>query len=108
MAQHVVSSQSTEYVLVGVTAVVGGTLIDPTGDTVQMAFVAPNISPGSGDWKAAGWEVNTVSQPHTYSVKCLIGPGGTITLSPGTYDAWVKITDNPESPIQKSGQLRVY
>jgi len=109
MAQLVISSASTEYVLAGVIATIGGTVIDPTGDTVEMAFVAPGVTPSTGDWKTAGWEVNTVNQPHTYSVKCLVGPsGGTITLTPAAYDVWVRIHDLPETPIKKAGQVRVF
>ncbi len=108
MAQLVVSSVSTEYVLSQVIATIGGLVIDPTGDVVQMAFLTPGVTPQAGDWKTAGWEVNTVTNPHTYSAKCLIGPNGVIQLAAGAWDVWVKITDNPEVPAKKSGQLRVF
>jgi hypothetical protein len=73
-----------------------------------MAFVAPGVTPQNSDFKAASWEVNTVTTPHTYSAKSLVGPnGGVITLVTGSYDVYVRIHDNPEVPVVKSGSLRV-
>jgi len=80
-------------------------VVDPTSDTVQMAFV--NGEPTSGDWKTATWEADSSTNPTTYYARCLVGPGGTVTLSDGDYQVWVKITDSPEVPVLKAGRLVV-
>ena len=71
---------------------------NPTGDTVQMAFTPltyPETSPAS--WATGSWA--TFPGP-AYWAEALVGPanGGT-ALSLGTYQVWLKITDNPEVPV---------
>lgn len=105
-----ISSQSVEYVLVDVGVKVGGVSIDPTADTVQMAFVAPGTAPSSGDWKSASWEITVGSfgASNTYAIKCLVGPSpGTVQLAAGGYATFVRINDNPETIVRLSGDLRV-
>lgn len=97
-------ADSLQYVKVKVTATVSGAAYDPTSDTVKMAFTAIDTNPVSGDWNTADWE--TIGS--NYYARCLVGPTGTITLAAGTYVVWVKITDNPEIPILRSGSLLVY
>jgi len=100
-----ISELSLIYVKVQVTATKAGATYNPTSDTVQIAFIGDSLEPASGDWKSALWE--TIGS--LYYAKILVGPGGTVTLAPGTYDPWVKITDNPEIPVMKSpGTLIVY
>ena len=104
-----ISSVSTQYVLVPVTFTVGGTHVDPTADVVQMAFVAPGTTPQESDWKSATWEV-TIGQfgaANTYAAKCLVGPIGTVALAAGGWATYVRITDNPEKPAIKAGEIRV-
>src|SRR3954452_21641036 len=97
------SALSTEHVRIAVAAKMQGAVYDPTGDTVQMAFIQGDGSPSSADWHTASWEVNGT----TYYACCLVGPtGGTILpASPVPYTAWVKVTDNPEVPVRPAGQL---
>ena len=96
---------STEYVKVPVAAVVNGAVFNPTVDTVQMAFPVRGATPVSGDWKAASWETITGA----YYARCLVGPtGGTIALVVGIYDVWVKVTDSPEVPARRAGQVTIY
>lgn len=89
-----ISVLSREFVSVPVSVTVDGVDIDPTGDAVQMAFVVPGTEPQEGDWKVAEWETGD-----EHRVRILVGPAGTVTLSPGTYTAWLRITDNPERPV---------
>lgn len=98
-----ISVLSREYVKVAVSATEAGSAVDPTNDTVQMAFPVLGTDPISGDWKAATWE--TVGT--TYYARCLVGPGGTVTLAAGSYNVWVKVTDNPEAPVRRAGVLKV-
>lgn len=104
------SATSLIQVLADVSAVRSGTSVDPTANTVQAAFLTEppeEASPESGDWKTASWETNATTTPDQYAAKCLVGPGGAVTLTPGTYYVWVKITDSPEIPVEYSGVIRV-
>lgn len=101
-----ISASSTEYVKVQVAAVVNGTTIDPTSDTVQMAFPLRGALPVSGDWKAGSWEtVGTVR-----FARCLVGPsGGVVTLTAGQfYDCWLKVFDAPETVARRVGLVTAY
>lgn len=97
---------STVYIKARVVARVNGAAYNPTADTVQAAFKAPGVSPGPGDWLAASWETSGTS----YFARVLVGPGAgaVVDLAVGTYDMWLKITDNPEIPVVEAGTLRVY
>ena len=99
------SSLSKEYVKVRISAREDGVVVNPTADTVEMAFTSAEAEPTSPDWKAAEWETNTSTDPDTYWARCLVGPGGTVALTDGTYRVWVRITDSPEIPVLRSGLL---
>lgn len=104
------AATSSPYVFVPVKGKSSGSAINPTSDTVQMAFLAvppETASPVSADWKTAAWEANTAVVPNLYSARCLVGTGGVITLTAGTWYVWVKITDSPEVPAIYSGRIRV-
>lgn len=100
------SALSLEYVLVPVKATVSGAPIDISTDVVKMAFVAPGMAPVTGDWKTSDWETEP-SSPKTYLARCLVGPGGTVTLAAGSFDIYVKVTDAPEIPARKVDTLVV-
>lgn len=104
--QATISVLSTEYVNVQVTAELGGTSIDPTGLTVQMAFTSPGVGPVSGDWKSATWVANTTTPGHF--AQCLVGPSGGASLAAGKYDVWVKIASSPEVPVKPAGKLEIF
>ena len=100
-----ISSQSLEYVRVGpVSAQANGVFINPTSDTVRMAFMASTVAPGVSDWKAATWNTVGVNQ---YQIQCLVGPGGATTLTTGYWYVWVQITDNPEVIVRAVDILQV-
>jgi hypothetical protein len=101
-----ISSLSKEYIRVPVSATAAGVPVNPTADVVQMAFVTSG-EPAGGDWKSADWETNAETSPPTYYARCLVGPGGTVTLADGTYQIWVKVTDSPEVPVKRAGVLVV-
>ncbi len=102
-----ISALSTEYVRVSVAASISGSDIDPTGDTVQMAFVVPDTFPASGDWKTASWETDATQIPPIHYVRALVGPSGVIDLTAAVWDVFVKVQDNPETPLKKAGPVRV-
>jgi hypothetical protein len=105
-----IPASSLVHVMVPVAAKRNGVAVDPTSDTVQMAFLtsAPDTaSPGASDWETASWETNTTTDPDQYWARCLVGTGGATTLSAGTYYVWVKVADNPETPVIYAGRIRV-
>jgi hypothetical protein len=102
---YVISSLSTEYVVVPVNAVFDGTLYDPTGDVVQFAFtVGYGVQPSV--WYTGEWDTNPV-QGYWYNAKVLVGPSSPVVLAQATYTVWVKITDDPEIPVRQVGTLTV-
>jgi hypothetical protein len=96
----VLSSLSKEYVRVPVSAKEAGVTVNPTSDEVAFAFVQ---SGEPSTWYAGQWETDGT----TYYARIAVGPGGSVTLVDGTYDTWVKVTDSPEIPVRKVGQVRI-
>lgn len=110
MKPHTISASSLEHVLAPVSGRRNGAAVDPTADTVVMAFITSppeTAAPASGDWKTASWETNSTPDPDQYEAKCLVGTGGAVALAAGTYYVWVKITDSPETPAKYSGIIKV-
>ena len=102
------SHLSLQYYFVPVQVTKLGVAYNPTGDTVQFAFMpTPTQVPGNTDWVAGSWDTSQASVLFPYNAKCLIGPGGTITLGIGTYISYMKVTDDPEIPVTVVGQLQV-
>lgn len=93
----VVSTLSTEYVTVSVSATSGGSPVDLTGTTVEWSFTAPGAQPT--DWHPGEWVAG--------STRILIGPAA-IPLTVGYHDVWLRITDSPEIPVRRVGQIKVY
>lgn len=85
-------------------------LIDPTGSSVSFAFLVPGDSPAVGTvWTLGSWETITLAKGPQYRAKCLIGPGGSITLSVGSYAVWLKIDYAPELlQIEVDERLLIY
>lgn len=82
------------------------TAVDPTSDVVYMAFLSspPPAQPQSSDWQTATWLATPVIP---YTALCLVGPGGTIQLTAGTWYVWIKISASPEIPVKYCGILEV-
>lgn len=102
------SSASTEYVSVPVAARSSGEPVDPTGLPAVMAFLKTSSAPSSGDWKSASWDTDSSTYPPTYRTQCLVGPSGTVTLTAGIWTVWVKVTDSPEVPVKRAGQIKIF
>lgn len=102
-----ISAASTEYVRVPIRAKADGVTVDPTGDTVKLAFMAATTAPGSGDLKTGSWETDASGATAVYYARCLVGPDGGITLTADTYTVWVQIQDSPETPLIVAGLLKV-
>ena len=101
---------STQFVQVQVIATnLDGSAYDPSGDTVQMAFILGDLStaePGPSDWIAAEWEAGPSA---SWWATILVGPanGGTV-LEVATYTVWVKVTDSPAVPALPGPLLSIF
>lgn len=102
-----ISSLTTEYVRVPVSATEAGVAVSPVSDTVDMAFVTAGSVPDDLDWASASWEQD--ASTGTLYARTLVGPdGGDVTLSSGgPYDIYVRIADNPETIVHRVGALAV-
>lgn len=107
------SAQSLEYVRVPVATVDDdGAEVNPTSDAVALAFVADGETADadttflSGDWDT---DDSDPSRP-IYYARLMVGPGSDPTVyhpTSGTWvDVWVRVTDNPESPVIRAGSIR--
>ncbi|MFD4968950.1 hypothetical protein [Streptomyces sp. NPDC058424] len=99
-----ISVLSTEYVRVGVRATVNGGPYNPTPGAVQFAFTRGTAAPET--WVDGEWDETPLPGTTTYVARCLIGPD-TVALTPGTYNVWIKITADLETPVRKTGQLQI-
>jgi hypothetical protein len=103
-------ASSTEPVQIQVRATANGSVYDPSGDPVAVAFVlqgGPEPSPSGSGWNPATWEVDP-GNPPSYWASVLVGPlNGGIALAAGTYVAYVRVTDNPAVPVKAGCYLNV-
>lgn len=105
------SIASLKYVRVGVSALVNGNVnYNPTSDTVQMGFVPASSLENTppSQWYPASWDTVVQGTQTVYQAKCLAGPGGTYVPTVGKFMVWVKITDNPEIPVDPAGPIEFY
>lgn len=106
-----ISQTSTQYLGIPVKALtLNGISYNPIADAVYMAFLPQATqTPTNTDWKIASWSAVPGNILYPYAAYCLIGPVGTVTLTVGNYVIYLKITDNPEIPVQRSQtQLQIY
>ena len=102
MSTHSMPVESVEYYRVKVTAEIAGSAYDPTGDVVSFQFVPlagerSSASPVEGSWE-------TVNGAH-YAM-CLVGED--VSLEAGTYSVFLTISDDPETPVDEVGTLKLY
>lgn len=104
--EYRIYASSLEYVTAEVDATLAGAPFDPTGDTVEMAFIPlDQVEPGGADWVAASWETVGSGLTVRYLSKCLVGPAGATTLAPGLYQVFVRVQDVPEIPVKQAATL---
>ncbi|CRK59092.1 hypothetical protein [Alloactinosynnema sp. L-07] len=93
-----ISSQATEYLRALVT-VDGAT--PPPSDLVHFAFLAAGWPVPSTTWHVGAWVDG--------KARILVGPGaGGLVVPLGSYRVFLRVTDNPEIPIDQVGQLTIY
>ena len=96
MAVPRIPAISMEYLKVPIT---GPSSVDLVELSVELAIVPDGQTPSSGDWKEGTW-IGTAAA-------VLIGPEATIQLSRGTYDVYVRITSDQETPVLLSGSIHI-
>jgi hypothetical protein len=104
-----ISALSRQYVGIPVKAVtLTGSAYNPTADVVQMAFMpTATQQPQLSDWQAAVWASVPGNLIFPYAAFCLVGPGGTVNPGVGRYVVYLKVTDNPEIPVDVIGYLEI-
>lgn len=102
-----ISSASTQFVQVAVSATIAGASHDPTTDPVMMAFTRNNATPVDSDWNVAQWQEYVVAGVVQTQAMCLVGPDGGVSLPIGSYAVWIKVEDSPEVPVLKAGTLTI-
>lgn len=75
-------------------------------EPVELAFTAPGVEPAETDWKPAEWKPGSATGCGAIA-RILLGPGGTVALPDGTYQAWVRITDSVELPVLPAGLVTI-
>jgi hypothetical protein len=93
---HSQSQASRQYVRAVVTPTAP---YNPTADVVEFAFTEPGTSVIGAQWWTGSWVSSESTGSNGYLAQCLVGPGGTTQLPPGSYQVWVQVTDNPEIPV---------
>lgn len=82
-----------------------GATVNPTGDTVQIAF-QPVRAVTPLDWQDAEWVTDAAPSPDVYYARVLLGEAP-LDLAAGVYDVFLQITDTPEVPLLSAGRLYV-
>jgi hypothetical protein len=100
-----IASASLEYIRIPVSVTIAGIPYNPTADSVQMAFTSTMREPVFGDWNQGSWETTGAG---SFYALCLIGPGGSVVLTAGTWFVWVKIADTPEIPVKAAGSITIF
>jgi hypothetical protein len=103
------SPLSHEQIRFPVYADSNGVPVDPTGYTVEAAFMGGDdfaADPDTGDWKAATWETTVTGN---YVAAAAVGPGSVNVLTVDTYRCWVRITSlfDDIQIVRQVGQLVV-
>jgi len=101
------SRLSTDDVLVPVQLVIpdGANPVTPN-DVVEFAFVIGGLPPRAepnGSWTTGFW-LQTAGQ---LLAGVRVGPSGAIDLGPGIWAVWVKILDNPTTPVEAVDTLTI-
>lgn len=101
-----ISVLSLETIWCTLEAKKGGVAYDPTADPVFGAVVPAPAEPGNTDWHPAIWE--PCPDPNIFNIGTQVGPG-VVQLTAGvTYGLWVRWTDAPDAPVERSGTFKAF
>jgi hypothetical protein len=71
--------------------------------TSEVALLGAGVIPQETDWLPAVIFTEGINK----YVRLLVGPGGDVTLAPGTYQSWIRLTANPERPVRRPGVVTI-
>lgn len=101
----VISDLSTVFIKTRIMATKDGNVYNPTSDVVEVAFKAPGTDPATLDWQTASWET---AGTNVFYARLLVGPAGGYVLPTGSYRMWIRVKDNPETPVMEApGTIRI-
>lgn len=99
----IIRTDSTEFIFASVTAD-----HDLAGRSIDVALPASGEAPATWYPATVVSVAQTTADRWTATYKLLVGPsGGATTLTPGTYDWTMRLTDSPERPVRKTGSVQV-
>jgi hypothetical protein len=93
---------SLEYIRAAWSATVAGVAVNPSDPALPVVMAFPRVGATPVTWYGAEWESDGAGN---WRARCLVGPAGTVTLNPGDYDVWVKVTSDPEIPARQATDL---
>lgn len=77
-------------------------------DVVSFQFtpggLPPRSQPTSGGWLPGYW--NPLMDGRL-AAAITVGPGGAVTLTPGRWTVWIKVSDNPTAPVEAVDVLTI-
>jgi len=96
-------ANSTEFIYVQIVATLPEStqLSDPTSSVVSIAV--PPLGTPPVTFYSASW----LSSAFIPTIQFLVGPLGNVSLSPGDYDVYARITDSPQIPVLHCSHFRV-
>lgn len=100
MATDIYVHTSVENFPVGIVRhKVAGIWIDPTGGTIEAAFVNDGSIPGDDDWNPCTWDVDITSPSNpVYTALCALGTD--VTLTEGKYSRFLRLTLDDEIAVK--------
>lgn len=106
---RVIPALSRQFIIVSIEGKDDNGVIDPTPFPVDFAFLPQDESPSvSTVWYTGEWFTDTQPYlPEIYMAKVLIGPGGQVALTAGSWDVYVRVTHTVEQPIEKADTILI-
>lgn len=106
---RVIPAASLQYIIVPVEGRDDNGPLDPTIYPVEFAFLGQDETPdGDTTWHAGTWF--TEEQPYLpdiHKAKILIGPGGAVELTAGSWSVWVKVTHTVEASVERANHILI-
>lgn len=100
----------SQDVLIRVAALESGLAVNPTADTVEVAFTNNGATPGgsgSAAWRTAAWETDNTGPAPAYDVVVRIGSSATGALRAGIYQTTIRVTHTPTIPWIDAGRIKI-
>lgn len=104
------AASPAQDVLIRLAATENGITVNPTSDTVEVAFTNNGATPGGAGtaaWRTATWETDNTGPAPAYDVVVTIGSSATGALTAGVYQTTVRVTHNPTVPWINAGPIKI-